>query len=122
MRRFFTILPMLLIASTLLMAQDASKKYGIKSATITTVSEVMGQKIESKGYFDDYGNLQSSKANTFGMEISTILRDGKTYMVNHSAKQVQEMPAQESINYLDLTDASIRLRKSEMMSWRAKSA
>ena len=33
---------MLLIASTLLMAQDASKKYGIKSATITTVSEVMG--------------------------------------------------------------------------------
>ena len=67
----------------------------------------MGQKIESKGYFDDYGNLQSSKANTFGMEISTILRDGKTYMVNHSAKQVQEVPAQESINYLDLTDEII---------------
>lgn len=41
------------------------------------------------------------------MEISTILRDGKTYMVNHSAKQVQEMPAQESINYLDLTDEVI---------------
>lgn len=104
MKRLITILSMLLMASALMMAQDASKKYGIKSGTITTVSEVMGQKIESKGYFDDYGNLQSSKANSFGMEISTILRDGKTYMVNHAAKQVQEMSVQESVNYLDLTD------------------
>ena len=104
MKRLVSLLSVLLVASTMLLAQDASKKYGIKSGIITTVSEVMGQKIESKGYFDDYGNLQSSKTSTFGMEISTILRDGKTYMVNHSAKQVQEMPTQESINYLDLTD------------------
>lgn len=107
MKRLITLLSMLLMVSTLMMAQDASKKYGIKSGIITTVSEVMGQKIESKGYFDDYGNLQSSKANSFGMEVSTIHRDGKTYMVNHSAKQVQEMPFQESINYLDLTDEII---------------
>ena len=107
MKRLFSLLSVLLVASTILMAQDASKKYGIKSGTITTVSEVMGQKIESKGYFDDYGNLQSSKASTFGMEISTILRDGKTYMVNHPAKQVQELPVQESVNYLDLTDEII---------------
>lgn len=107
MKRLFSLLSVLLVASTILMAQDASKKYGIKSGTITTVSEVMGQKIESKGYFDDYGNLQSSKASTFGMEISTILRDGITYMVNHSAKQVQELPVQESVNYLDLTDEII---------------
>ena len=104
MKRLITLLSMLLMVSTILSAQDATKKYGIKSGTTTTVSEVMGQKIESKGYFDDYGNLQSSKASTFGMEISTILRNGKTYMVNHSAKQVQEMPTPESINYLDLTD------------------
>lgn len=104
MKYLATLLSMLLMASTLMMAQDASKKYGIKSGTITTVSEVMGQKIELKGYFDDYGNQQSSKANSFGMEVSTIFRDGKTYMVNHSAKQVQEMPVQESVNYLDLTD------------------
>ena len=107
MKRFITLFSILLVASSILMAQDASKKYGIKSGTITTVSEVMGQKIESKGYFDDYGNLQSSKASTFGMEISTILRDGKTYMVNHSAKQVQELPVQESVNYLNLTDEVI---------------
>ena len=107
MKYLTTLRSMLLMASTWMMAQDASKKFGIKSGTITTVSEVMGQKIESKGYFEDYGNLQSSKANTFGMEITTILRDGKTYMVNHSAKQVQEMPVQESINYLDLTDEVI---------------
>lgn len=95
---------MLLMASTLMMAHNASKKWGIKSGTITTVTEAMGQKIETKCYFDDYGNLQSSKANSFGMEVSTILRDGKSYMVNHSTKQVQEMPVQKSVNFLDLTD------------------
>ena len=106
-KRFITSFILLFSATTMLLAQEASKKYGLKSGTITTVSEVMGQKIESKGYFDDYGNLQVSKANTFGMEISTILRDGKTYMVNHSAKQVQQMPVQETINYLDLSDEII---------------
>lgn len=107
MKRFTTILTMMLMASSILLAQDASKKYGIKSGTITTVSEVMGQKIESKSYFDDYGALEASNTKTFGMEISTISRDGKLYMVNKAAKQVQEMPAQDNVNYLDLSDAII---------------
>lgn len=98
---------MLLMGATVLTAQDTSPKYGIKSGSYTLISEVMGQKVESKGFFDEYGNLQASKTNTFGMEITTVTRDGKTYMVNHAAKQVQELPAQESINYLDLTDAII---------------
>lgn len=41
------------------------------------------------------------------MEITQIVRDGKTYMVNHSAKKVQEMPTQESINYLNMDEATI---------------
>ena len=107
MKRFMVMCMSLLMATTMLMAQNGTKKYGIKSGTITMVSEVMGQKIESTSYFDDYGNLEASNTKTFGMEISTILRDGKTYMVNHSAKQVQELPVQESVNYLNLTDEVI---------------
>ena len=38
------------------------------------------------------------------MEVMTIARDGKTYVVIPSAKQVREIPAQESVNYLNLTD------------------
>lgn len=111
MRRFITILAMLTVATTMLMAQDGAKRYGIKSGTITMVSDVMGQKIESTSQFDDYGNLEVSSTNSFGMEITTILRDGKTYMVNRSAKQVQEIPQQESVNYLNLTDEIVKKYK-----------
>ena len=61
MKRFMVMCMSLLVATTMLMAQDGAKKYGIKSGTITMVSEVMGQKIESKSYFDDYGALEASK-------------------------------------------------------------
>ena len=107
MKRFIALFSALIVATGVMTAQDAPKKYEIKSGTFTTVSEVMGHVIESTTYFDDYGRLETSKVNTFGMVISTISRDGKVYMVNHSAKQVQEMPVQESVNYLDLTDEII---------------
>lgn len=107
MKRFIALFSAMMVAAGVMMAQDAPKKYEIKSGSFTTVSEVMGQVIESTTYFDDYGRLETSKVNTFGMVISTISRDGKVYMVNHSAKQVQEMPAQESINYLDLTEETV---------------
>lgn len=104
MKRFFVCCLSLLAATTLMLGQNAPKKFEIKSGRFTLVSEVMGQKVESKNYFDDYGNLQASVTSAFGMELTTISRDGKTYMVNAAAKQVQEMPVQESVNYLDLTD------------------
>ena len=104
MKRFIVCCLSLLAATTLMLGQNASKKFEIKSGRFTLVSEVMGQKVESKNYFDDYGNLQASVTSAFGMELTTISRDGKTYMVNAAAKQVQEMPVQESVNYLDLTD------------------
>ena len=97
----------LLIATTMLMAQNGTKKYGIKSGTISMVSEVMGQKIESTSYFDDYGNLEASNTKTFGMEIATLSRDGKMYMVNKAAKQVEESSNPISINFLDLSEATI---------------
>lgn len=104
MKRFAVFCLSLLAATTLMLGQNAPKKFEIKSGRFTLVSEVMGQKVESKNYFDDYGNLQASVTSAFGMELTTISRDGKTYMVNAAAKQVQEMPVQESVNYLDLTD------------------
>jgi hypothetical protein len=43
-----------------------------------------------------------------GMEMTQINKDGKMYLVNKGDKSVQEMPAQESINYLNLTDEAIK--------------
>ena len=107
MKRFLVACLSLLVATTILMAQDGVKRYGIKSGTITMETEVMGQKIESTSYFDDYGRLEASKTSSFGMETYVISRDGKVYLVNKATKQVQEMPVQETINYQDLTDEVI---------------
>lgn len=56
---------------------------------------MMERKVEGDVWFDDYGARIVSKANAKGIEITQIVRDGKTDMVNQSAKQVQEMPTQE---------------------------
>lgn len=107
MKRVLSLFAALMMAMAVMMAQDAPKRYGIKSGEVKTVTEMMGQRIESPSWFDNYGALMASKANANGMEVSTIMRDGKTYMVNFAAKQVQEMPTQESINYLKLDEATI---------------
>ena len=46
-----------------------------------------------------------------GMEITTLFRDGKTYAIIPSMKRMQEMPTQESINYLNLTDEVVEKNK-----------
>ena len=107
MKRLVILLSALLVASAMMLAKEPSKPYGIKSGTYTTVTELMGQKIESKTYFDDYGNLQSSKVSFLGTEVSSILRGGKMYTVDHTSKKVEESLPQESVNYLDLTDEII---------------
>ena len=110
MKRIFTICAVLLVSVTAL-AQEAPKYYGIKSGEMKTETDLMGQKIEATTYFDDYGRLQyaRTKMSTMGIDIDmgTISRDGKSYMVNYGEKTVQEMPAQESINYLDLNEAAV---------------
>ena len=70
MKRFIVCCLSLLAATTLMLGQNAPKKFEIKSGRFTLVSEVMGQKVESKNYFDDYGNLQASVTSAFGMELT----------------------------------------------------
>lgn len=104
-----TSIAILLSMAVVAVAQEAPHKYEIKSGIVKTVTEVMGQKSEVVSYFDDYGTKEIAKNKIAvpgqgEMEIATIAKDGKMYMVNYTAKQVQEMPVQASINYLDISD------------------
>ena len=100
-----------LVLTTALLAQEAPKRFEIKSGSVTTVSTVTGKKTETVSYFDDYGNLQSSRAKTNvpgagEIEVITVVREGKQYISIPSMNQVQELPVsgQDAVNYLDLTD------------------
>ena len=107
-KKFLSLILLLATAAGVAMAQDG-QRYGIKSGILTQKSE-MG---ETTVYFDNFGALeaQKMKMNFMGNEmVMTILRkDGKTYMINESEKQVQEMPGGgmggNDINFLKLTDA-----------------
>ena len=111
MKKIFTICAVLLVAATAF-AQDGAKRYGIKSGTLKTEMDMMGQTITNTTYFDDYGAKEASTISMMGMEMTQINKDGKMYMVNKAEKSVQEMPAQQqSINYLHLTDEVIAKNK-----------
>ncbi len=107
-KKFLSMILLLATAAGVAMAQDGHR-YGIKSGILTQKSE-MG---ETTVYFDNYGALeaQKTKMNFMGneMEMTILRRDGKTYMINTTEKQVQEMPdggmGGNSINFLNLTDA-----------------
>lgn len=110
MRKLF--LSLALFAATIAAtAQETTKSYEIKSGIVRINTSVMGQTVESTTYFDNYGAVSASKSKTAvpgagEIEVSTITKDGKTYVVIPSMKQVQESPVNldESINYLQLTD------------------
>ena len=110
MKKIFMICAVLLAAVTA-MAQDGTKYYGIKSGSYKTEMDMMGQVITNTTYFDDYGAKEVTSMNMMGMEMTTLMKDGKTYMINKGEKSVQEMPARESINYLNLTDEVIAKNK-----------
>ena len=110
MKKIFAICAVLLVAVTA-MAQDGAKRYGIKSGTLKTEMDMMGQTITNTTYFDDYGAKEATSISMMGMEMTQIAKDGKMYMVNKGEKTVQEMPAQQSINYLNLTDEVIAKNK-----------
>lgn len=110
MKKMLTLALMLMVVCGA-MAQEGPKKYGIKSGMAKTTTEVMGQKQEVTLYFDNYGARQctKTKAEIPGMgsiEMATIVKDGKTWMVNYTMKQVQEIPAgaQEDIDFNNLGD------------------
>jgi len=117
MKRFIAI-ALLLCFAVAAMAQGAAKRYEIKSGIVKSKMSVMGQSMETTIYFDDYGALEASKVKTAmpgggEIEVTTITRDGKTYIVIPSMKQVQEQASAESINYLALTDDVIAKYKIE---------
>ena len=100
---------LLLTMAVAALAQEAPKKYDIKSGIVKVNMTIMGQTVESTQYFDNYGALEAAKTKTAfpgagEIEITTISKDGKTYAVIPAMKQVKEQPVQEAINYLALTD------------------
>ena len=110
MKKLLTLALMLMVVCGA-MAQEGTKKFAIKSGMAKTTTEVMGQTQQVTLYFDNYGALQCSKtkATVSGMgdlEMATNIKDGKTWMVNYTMKQVQEIPAeaQEDIDFNNLTE------------------
>ncbi|MBR4756987.1 MAG: hypothetical protein IK076_08605, partial [Bacteroidales bacterium] len=76
---------LLLLATAGLYAQEEGKepvkKYGFKSAVVKYTTEVMGQKLESTTYIEDFGakECQKVKMSVPGMgemETAVITKDG----------------------------------------------
>ena len=115
MKRILTTLCAVLLVAVAALAQDAPKRYGIKSGQFKTETDMMGQKIVATTYFDDYGITQITKTKVsmmgVSMDMGTLMKDGKTYMINYGDKQVQEIPAPETINYMNLTDEAVKKYK-----------
>lgn len=108
MNKILTTVTALLVMAIAASAQE-NKHYEIKSGILKQTTEVMGRKTESVSYFDDFGALQASRSKveipgSAPMDVATIQKEGKMFMVNYTSGQVQEIPMQESVNYLDLTD------------------
>lgn len=112
---------MLALTLSAAFAQEPVKKYELKSGIIKNVSNALGQEIETQIFFDDYGALETTKTRTEipgkgVVEITTISRDGKVYMINPMMKpSVQEIDVKvdENVNYLNLTDAAKKKYKIE---------
>ena len=107
MKKIFAFCAVLLVAATAF----GQNRYGIKSGSYKTEMDMMGQTITNTTYFDDFGAKEVTSMNMMGMEMTTLMKDGKTYMINKGEKSVQEMPARESINYLNLTDEVVAKNK-----------
>ena len=107
MKKYMTVCAALLVAVVAL-GQAPEKRYGVKSATVKVVTNMMDQKVESVSYFDDFGAKELTVMEMMGMKMNQISRDGKMFIVNEAEKQVQEMPARDNINYLNLTPEVIK--------------
>jgi hypothetical protein len=104
MKKIFTLSAVLLVAVTAM----AQNRYGIKSGSYTTEMDMMGQPMTQTTYFDDYGAKEVTTMSMMGMEMTQLSKDGKMYMINKGEKSVQEMPAQDNVNFLNLTDEAIK--------------
>lgn len=113
---------LLMLVSLGLTAQEKApvKKYGFKSAIAKFATEVMGQAVESTIYIDEYGakECQKAKVEVPGMgtmESGVISKEGKTWNVNYTMKQVQEVEINpgDQPNFLDLNEETRKKFKIE---------
>lgn len=114
MKKTLTLMTALLL-TVLMMAQEAPRRYGVKSGIVKMASEMMGQKVETLSYFEDYGALERTETEFNGMKLVTISRDGKNYMVDEVTKKVHDLPVQETVNFMALTDEDIKKYKIEVV-------
>ncbi len=113
---------LLMLVAVGLSAQEKApvKKYGFKSAIAKFATEVMGQAVESTIYIDEYGakECQKAKVEVPGMgtmESGVISKEGKTWNVNYTMKQVQEVTINpgDQPNFLDLNEETRKKFKIE---------
>ncbi len=108
MKRILTFCSVLLIAAT---AFAQAPRYGLESGSYKMETNVMGQTVTSTIYFDDFGAKEATSVSMMGVDMTQILKDGKVYVVDKAQRSVQEMPQQQSINYMDLTEEVIAKNK-----------
>lgn len=107
MKKTWFVMMLLMAAVGMITAQEA--KYEIKSGIVKKVSNVMGQKVESTLYFDDYGKMESveTTVNVAGTEknMRTLDEGNSIASIDLDAKTVQRMEKPDKLdNFLTLTD------------------
>lgn len=107
MKKTWFVMMLLIAAVGMITAQEA--KYEIKSGIVKKVSNVMGQKVESILYFDDYGKMESveTTVNVAGTEknMRTLDEGNSIASIDLDAKTVQRMEKPDKLdNFLTLTD------------------
>ena len=98
------IVCLLLFVTISLSAQEA--KYELKSAIIKKETTMMGQKIESVTYIDDFGKKESTEMNFPGAGNLRSIQDGSPVVItiNLDSKQAMRTSLPDKpINYLQLT-------------------
>ena len=107
MKKTWFVMMLLIAAVGMITAQEA--KYEIKSGIVKKVSNVMGQKVESILYFDDYGKMEAveTTVNVAGTEknMRTLDEGNSIASIDLDAKTVQRMEKPDKLdNFLTLTD------------------
>ena len=91
---------------------QSERLFDHKSGKFTMQMEFGGQTIKTYTVFDDFGAKQWSQTETMGQLVSTLLLDGKSYILT---PMFQELPTQETVNYMNLTPEVIQKYKIEMV-------
>lgn len=107
MKKTWFVMMLLIAAVGMITAQEA--KYEIKSGIVKKVSNVMGQKVESILYFDDYGKMEAveTTVNVAGTEknMRTLDEGNSIASIDLDAKTVQRMEKPDKLdNFLTLMD------------------